>query len=54
MERGSNKQNPMVDDEMKDEAEPLERSGKESHVEEHLVKEEPAPDELAEEGGTET
>lgn len=33
MERGSGKQNPRVDDELKHGEEPLERSGKEAHAE---------------------
>ena len=40
MERGSSKKNQMLDDEMKEEAEALERSGGESHSEDHLKKEE--------------
>ena len=41
MERGSNKKNPLVDDEMKQETESLVRSNKEGHAEGHLQKEEP-------------
>ena len=39
MERGSNKVNPELDDQMKHEVEPLIRSNKEGHVEPHLEKE---------------
>ena len=39
MERGSNKVNPELDDQMKHEVEPLVRSNKEGHVEPHLEKE---------------
>ena len=39
MERGSNKVNPELDDQMKHEVEPLIRSNKEGHVEPQLEKE---------------
>lgn len=39
MERGSSKHGQRVDDQMSDEAEPVERSLKEGHTEEHLEKE---------------
>jgi hypothetical protein len=41
MERGSSKHGSRLDDELSEEAEPLDRSAKESHVEEHLEKEYP-------------
>jgi hypothetical protein len=41
MERGGGKQSAKIDDELKSEVEPLERSTKESHVEEFLEKEAP-------------
>lgn len=41
MERGSNQHSAKIDDELKKEVEPLERSLKEPHVEEHLEKEAP-------------
>ena len=41
MERGSNKKNAKVDDEMKHEVEPLIRANKEAHAEGHLQKEQP-------------
>lgn len=51
MERGSDKHGPMIDDELQDESEALERSGKDPHVEEHLardgIEEESAGDHLS-------
>ncbi|CAN5590201.1 hypothetical protein BH24ACT26_BH24ACT26_15360 [soil metagenome] len=44
MERGSDKHSPKLDDQMQQEAEPLERSGKESHVEGEREKEAPEGD----------
>ena len=41
MERGSGKHSARIDDELKSETEPLERSLKEPHVEEFLEKEAP-------------
>ena len=41
LERGSNKDGPRLDDELKSESEPLERSMKEAHVEEFMEKEAP-------------
>ena len=46
MERGSDKHSPRIDDEMSSEAEPLVRSGAESHVEPSRTKEGAAPDPL--------
>ena len=39
MERGSDKHGPRIDDEMDDEAKPIEQSNKEGHVEDFLDKE---------------
>lgn len=39
MERGSDKHGPRLDEEMKDEAAPLESGGKESHTDEEREKE---------------
>ena len=44
MDRGSNKHSGGLDDQMKGETEPLERSGKEGHVEEFREMEDAAPE----------
>jgi hypothetical protein len=43
MDKGSNKHGPTLDEELKHETEPLERSGKEGHAEAHLEKESDTP-----------
>ncbi len=51
MERGSDKHGSRIDDELKREAEPLERSTRESHVEPERERESPDEDEGIEGSG---
>jgi hypothetical protein len=46
MERGSDKHGPKLDDELESETEPLERAGRESHVEEAREKETPGDSDI--------